>query len=60
MNSQIPIPNGNHEGRAWDWDLGHLGHLGFGTFGISAWDLVFGSGWDLELGAWDLTPFTLC
>jgi hypothetical protein len=40
--------------------------LGFGTlvgiWGLAfpIWDLGFGSGWDLELGAWDLTPFTLC
>ena len=30
------------------WDLG---------FGIYIWDLGVGSGWDLELGAWDLTLF---
>src|SRR5687767_12980132 len=32
------------------WDLA----LGFGL-GIWPWDLEVGSGWDLELGAWDLT-----
>ena len=40
-NSQIPVAR-----QAWGWELG---------FGSWSWDLVLGSGWDLELGIWDLT-----
>ena len=37
------------------WIMRDLGLERSEDLGYSAWDLVFGSGWDLELGAWDLT-----
>src|SRR5687768_11387320 len=53
-HAQIPTPKSDSQfpnanprpSRRW---VG-IWHLGF------TWDLGVGSGWDLELGAWDLTP----
>ena len=55
-NPKLQIPSSNHSQRPNPKLAIASGQaLGFGRWEF-LWDLGVGSGWDLELGAWDLTP----